>query len=61
MVNDVSFVISEEGNLASGPGTSLDHSRAFVQQSFIKVCKVIEKASDTDIRRGWVGGECPPR
>ena len=30
----------------------LDHSRAFVQQSFIKVCKVIEKASDTDMRRG---------
>ena len=27
-VNDVGFVISEE-DLASGPGTSLDHSRAF--------------------------------
>ena len=43
MVNDVSFVISEEGNLASGPGTSLDHSRAFVQQSFIKVRTGTEK------------------
>jgi len=28
-------VISED--LALGPGTRLDHSRAFVQQSFIKV------------------------
>jgi len=37
MVNNVGFVISEEedldpgpGTLASGPGTQLDHSRAFV-------------------------------
>ena len=29
MVNDVGFVISKE-DLASGPGTRLDHSRAFV-------------------------------
>ena len=36
MVNDVGFVISKE-DLASGPGTRLDHSRAFVQQSFIEV------------------------
>ena len=38
MVNGIGFVISEE-NLALGPGTRLDHSRAFVQQSFIKVSK----------------------
>ena len=30
MVNDVRFVISEEEDFASGPGTRLDHSRAFV-------------------------------
>ena len=30
MVNNVRFVISEEEDLASGPGTRLDHSRAFV-------------------------------
>ena len=29
MMNDVGFVISEE-DLASGTGTKLDHSRAFV-------------------------------
>ena len=29
-VNDVRFVISKEEALASGPGTMLDHSRAFV-------------------------------
>ena len=29
MVNDVIFVISEE-DIALGPGTRLDHSRAFV-------------------------------
>ena len=34
MVNDAGFVISEEEDLASGPGTSLDHSRAFVKQNF---------------------------
>ena len=33
----VGFVISED--LAWGPGTRLDHSRAFVYQSFIKVKK----------------------
>ena len=38
MVNDVVFMISEEGS-ALGSGTKLDHSRAFVQQSFIKVKK----------------------
>ena len=42
MVNDVGFVISKE-DLASGPGTRLDHSRAFVWQSFIKVRKGTEK------------------
>ena len=38
---------------ALGPGTSLDHSRAFVKQSFIKVRNGTEKTSDIDIRRGW--------
>ena len=51
MVNCVGFVISEE-DFASGPGTRLDHSRAFMQQSFIKIRKGTEKVSDTDIRRG---------
>ena len=37
MESDVRFVISKEEDLASGPGTRLDHSRASVQQSFIKV------------------------
>ena len=54
MVNDVRFVISEEEDLVSGPGTRLDHSRAFVQQSFIKVKRDRER-SDTDIRRGTEG------
>ena len=36
--NDVRFMISKE-DLALGPGTRLDHLRAFVQQSFIKVQK----------------------
>ena len=39
-------------DLASGPGTRLGHSRAFVWQSFTKVSKGAEKASDMDIRRG---------
>ena len=52
MVNDVRFVISEEDDLALGPGTRLDHSRAFVWQSFIKVRKRTEKPSDIDIRMG---------
>ena len=30
MVNGVGFVISEEEDIASGPGTGLDHSRAFI-------------------------------
>ena len=50
MVNSAGFVTSED--LASGPGTRLDHLRAFVWQSFIKVRKGTKKASDTDIRRG---------
>ena len=29
MVNGVRFMIAEEKDLASGPGTRLDHSRAF--------------------------------
>ena len=48
---DVIFVISKEENLTSEPGTRLDHSRAFVWQSFIKVRKRTGKASDIDIRR----------
>jgi len=52
MVNSVRFVICEEQDLALGPGTRLDHSRAFVQQSFIKVRKGTQKVSDMDIRRG---------
>ena len=37
MVNNVGLVISKEEDLALGPGTRLDHSRAFVLQSFVKV------------------------
>ena len=37
MVNNVGFVISKDEDLASGPGTRFDHSRAFVLQSFVKV------------------------
>ena len=51
-MNNVRFVISEEKDLASRPETRLDHSRAFVWQSFIKVRKRTGKASDIDIRRG---------
>ena len=60
MVNNVGFVISKEEDLASGPGTRLDHSRAFVLQSFVKVWKGAEKASDIDIRRGWRVPPPPP-
>ena len=49
-MKDVRFMIFED--LTSGPRTRLDHSRAFVWQSFIKVRKGTEKASDIDIRRG---------
>ena len=52
MVNGVGYVISKEGDLASGPRTRLDHSRAFVQPSFIKVRQRTDKAYDIDIRRG---------
>ena len=51
MGNRVGFVISKEEDLTLGSGTRLDHSRAFVQQSFIKVYKGTENTSDTDIRR----------
>ena len=50
-MNYVGFLISED-DLALGPGTELDHSRAFVLQSFMKVRKGTEEASDIDIRRG---------
>ena len=36
IMNSVRFLTSEE-DLASGPGTRLDHSIAFMSQSFIKV------------------------
>ena len=52
MVNGVGYVISKEGDLASGPRTRLDHSKAFVQPSFIKVRQGTDKAYDIDIRRG---------
>ena len=58
MVNGVGYVISKEGDLASGPRTRLDHSRAFVQLSFIKVRQGTDKAYDIDIRRGM---ESAPR
>ena len=45
------FVISKK-DLASGPENRIDHSRAFVYQSFITVWKATEKSSDIDIRRG---------
>jgi len=51
-VNNVRFVISD---LASGPGTRLDHSRAFVWQSFIKVRKGTEKTSDITSEGGQRG------
>ena len=57
MVNGVRFLISKEDS-ASGPGTRLDHSRAFVLQNFIKVRKETEKVSDIDIRKGMES--CPP-
>ena len=50
MVNSVGFMISED--LASGPGTRLNHSRAFVLQSFIKVKKERHRHQKGD-------GECP--
>ena len=58
-MNDVGFMIAEEEDLASEPGTRLDHSRAFVSQGFIKVWKGTEKASDRDIRRGMESTPLP--
>ena len=51
MVNAVGFVISKE-DLASRPGTRLDHSRAFFVAVFYQSIKGTEKASDIGIRRG---------
>ena len=51
MVNNVGFVISEE-DLALGPGTRLDHSRAFVKQNFIKVKKGQRKLLTYTSERG---------
>ena len=53
MVNDPGFMISEE-DLTSGPRTRLDHSRAFLQQSFLKGREGAEISSDIDMRRGTV-------
>ena len=44
-------MVSEEG-LAAGPGTKFDHSRAFVEQSFIKVRKETELLTQTQKRDG---------
>ena len=52
MINSARFKTSEEEDLTSGSGTRLDHSRALAQQSFIKVRKGTENASDIDIRKG---------
>ena len=49
MVNSLGFVISKE--LASGPGTRLDHSELLCSRSFITVKKT-KKDSDIDIRGG---------
>ena len=49
MVNGVRFLISKE-DLVSGPGLI---TQALLCSSFIKVRKGTEKASDTDLRRGW--------
>ena len=61
MVNLIAFgfVISKEEDLASEPGIRLDHSRAFVQQSFIQVRKWTEKVSDIDIRRWMESASLP--
>ena len=52
MVNDVGFVIPEE-DLALGPGTRLDHSKAFALQSFIKVKKRHGKLLTQTSEGGW--------
>ena len=39
MVNDAGFVISEEEDLASGPGTRLDHLGLLRDRIFITVKK----------------------
>ena len=52
MVNDVGFVISKK-DLALGPGTSLDHSRAIVQQSFTKVKKGQRNFLTQTSEGGW--------
>ena len=54
-MNGAGFEISKE-DLALGPGTRLDHSRAFVKQSFIKVKKGQRKLL-TQTQKG--GGERP--
>ena len=49
--NYVGFVISEEEDLASGPGPGFRHSELRVAEVLLQ-CKRAEKASDIDIRRG---------
>ena len=53
MVNSVRIVISEEGNLASGPELRLDNSELLGSRVLLQRKKETEKASDIDIR------ECP--
>ena len=49
---NVKLMISKEG-LSLGPGTRLDHSRAFVQQSFITVEKGQRKLLTQTSKGGW--------
>ena len=50
-MNYVGFVISEEEDLASGPGPGFRHSELRVAEVLLQ-CKRTEKASDIDIRWG---------
>ena len=51
MVNGFKFMVSE-ADLASGPGTRLDPSRVFAQQSFTKVKKGQRKLLTQTSERG---------
>ena len=48
-MNSVGFVISEEEDLASGPGPGFRHSELHVAGVSLQ-CKRTDKASDIDIR-----------
>ena len=56
MVNGVRFVISKEDDLASGPGTRLDHSELLCDRSFITLKKDRESFWSRYQNRE---GECP--